>query len=109
VSKPLVMPDGLELVTGTKIAFPLFAVHGDDEVYSHPDDFDPYRFLKHPDLLSHNINDEFLTFGYGPHVSSDAQTKFCVLQLTSMSTGLSRAVGRHRNDENGRRIYAHAL
>lgn len=56
---------GVELPEGTEVAFSLYAVHRDPEVYEHPDRFDPDRWLPERQTAAGIGRDTYLPFGAG--------------------------------------------
>ncbi|GAW10674.1 hypothetical protein ANO14919_000080 [Xylariales sp. No.14919] len=74
------MGNGIQLSPGTRLGIPFQAVHYDDRFYDNPLDYDAFRFSRgfegfHDNKtqtatqqLTPNVNESFLTFGYGRHV-----------------------------------------
>ncbi|KAL4986490.1 cytochrome P450 [Aspergillus falconensis] len=66
------LPNGLFLPYGTKIGIPQYAVHRDSDLYSNPDQYNPYRFYT-PDASPAelrensmtNTSESYVVFGHG--------------------------------------------
>ena len=69
--------NGTTIPAGTLLSLPMYATHRDEAIYSDPDVFDPYRFLKlradmdetkgaRYQMAASNV--ENLTWGLGRHV-----------------------------------------
>jgi len=72
---PFTFSNGITVPPGTLIAAPGGTIHKDGEIYSNPEQFDGFRFVK---LREHNVDAvarhhavstsvDHLTFGYGRH------------------------------------------
>ncbi|KAI6043532.1 cytochrome P450 [Pisolithus marmoratus] len=67
------LSDGTVIPKGTFLSFPMYAIHHDQDIYEHPDVFDPLRFVRLRDTRQGpesrfqlvSVSRESLTFGFG--------------------------------------------
>ena len=93
---PFTFSNGVTVPAGTLIAAPSGAIHKDGEIYSNPEEFDGFRFVKLRELnedagarhQAFSTSTDHLTFGYGRHT----WYAFCCVFVLTHSSHLSHSI-----------------
>ncbi|KAL4875202.1 cytochrome P450 [Aspergillus karnatakaensis] len=78
----LTLPNGQFLNKGAWLAVPSIPIHNDSRFYDHPDEFQPFRFMRgdKPESCV-STNDTFLSFGHGRSACAGRQLATCILKM----------------------------
>lgn len=72
--------NGVTIPEGTEVKYPIYALHHDPELWTHPEKFDPNRFLSPAKDVIHPF--QFLPFGGGPRTCIGMRFAMLEIKMT---------------------------